>query len=46
MMPIQPGDVEDICANVEELIRHHSYKPDTEIKEGVKKFVEWYRTIY
>ena len=45
-MPIQPGDVEKTWADIEDLIQHFGYKPDTGIEEGVKKFVEWYKTGY
>ena len=43
-MPIQPGDVEKTWADIDDLIQHFNYKPDTGIKEGVGKFVEWYLT--
>lgn len=42
MMPIQPGDVERTWANVDDLIADYGYRPKTSVKEGVKKFVEWY----
>ena len=45
-MPIQPGDVEKTWACVEELVQYHGYKPDTEINEGVRKFVKWYQEGY
>jgi len=41
-MPIQPGDVEKTWADVDDLIKNFNYKPGTEIKVGVEKFVEWY----
>ncbi|MBE9511547.1 MAG: NAD-dependent epimerase [Bacteroidetes bacterium] len=45
-MPIQPGDVEKTWADVEDLIQYFDYTPDTEIKKGVRRFVEWYKTGY
>ena len=45
-MPIQPGDVEKTWANVDALIENYEYSPNTSIKEGVAKFVEWYRQYY
>ncbi|MCK4630990.1 MAG: NAD-dependent epimerase [Bacteroidales bacterium] len=45
-MPIQPGDVEKTWADVKDLIQHFGYKPDTEIEEGVRRFVEWYQEGY
>ncbi|MBI9015970.1 MAG: NAD-dependent epimerase [Phycisphaerae bacterium] len=46
MMDIQPGDVPATWANVDDLIENLDYKPATPIKEGVRKFVQWYRDFY
>ena len=46
LLPLQPGDVPDTFADVQELIRDTGYKPDTQVKEGVKRFVDWYRDYY
>ncbi len=46
MMEMQPGDVERTWANVDLLINDYGYKPNTSIKDGVKKFVEWYKIFY
>ncbi|WP_340063263.1 NAD-dependent epimerase [Ascidiimonas aurantiaca] len=46
MLPIQPGDVERTWADVNDLITDYGYRPDTSIKEGVKKFVTWYKEFY
>lgn len=46
LLPLQPGDVPDTFADVQDLIRDTGYKPDTPISEGVRKFVEWYRDYY
>lgn len=46
LQPIQPGDVEKTWADVNELIRNFDYKPDTSVDEGIKKFIEWYRSYY
>ena len=45
-LPLQPGDVPKTYANVDDLINDVGFKPDTSIDEGIKKFVEWYRTYY
>lgn len=45
-MPMQPGDVQKTWANVNDLIEDFGYKPQTDIRTGVKNFVEWYRTYY
>ena len=42
MLPLQPGDVPDTFADVEDLVKSFNYKPKTSIEEGVVKFVNWY----
>lgn len=44
--PLQRGDVPDTYADVSSLVRAVGYKPDTPVREGVRKFVEWYRAYY
>ena len=46
MLPLQPGDVPDTYADVQDLVNDVGYKPQTTIKEGIGKFVEWYRDYY
>jgi UDP-glucuronate 4-epimerase len=46
LLPLQPGDVPDTYANVDDLIRDVGYKPSTPIEVGIKNFVEWYREYY
>lgn len=46
LLPLQAGDVEKTWANVDDLIRDLNYKPATSVKEGVTKFVEWYKEFY
>lgn len=43
LLPIQPGDVPDTFADVSDLIEQFDYKPSTNVKDGVKNFVDWYR---
>ena len=45
-MPMQPGDVPATSANTDLLFALTDYKPNTSIKEGVQKFVEWYLEYY
>ena len=45
-LPLQPGDVPDTYASVDNLKKEFNYKPSTTIIEGVSKFVEWYRNYY
>jgi UDP-glucuronate 4-epimerase len=46
LLPLQPGDVPDTYADVADLVRDFDYKPTTTIKQGVAKFVEWYKNYY
>jgi len=46
LLPLQPGDVPDTFADVQELIRDTGYKPATSVTDGVKRFVDWYREYY
>lgn len=46
LLPLQPGDVPDTYANVDDLVRDIDYKPDTTIEDGIARFVEWYREYY
>lgn len=41
-LPLQDGDVPDTYADVSDLLNDVGYKPSMTVKEGVKKFVEWY----
>jgi UDP-glucuronate 4-epimerase len=45
-LPLQPGDVPTTFADVSDLTRDTGYKPNTPVEEGVKKFIEWYKTYY
>lgn len=46
MLPLQPGDVPETYANVDDLIADVGFKPSTCIETGVERFVDWYRTFY
>ena len=45
-LPLQPGDVPDTFANVENLIKKFNYQPSTSVFEGVSNFVKWYKRFY
>jgi len=45
LLPMQPGDVHETCADVDDLI-NIGFKPSTPIEKGIKKFVEWYLRYY
>ena len=46
LMPIQPGDVPATWADATLLRRLTGYAPRTDIRDGVEKFVAWYRDYY
>lgn len=46
LLPLQPGDVPDTCADVSDLMRDVGYQPTTPIETGVRRFVDWYRSYY
>ncbi len=46
MLPLQPGDVPDTYANVEDLVTDVDYKPDTSVEDGIARFVNWYKSYY
>ncbi len=46
LLPLQPGDVPDTMADVEDLIRDTGFQPATPVEAGVARFVDWYREYY
>ncbi|WP_276202341.1 NAD-dependent epimerase/dehydratase family protein [Tetragenococcus halophilus] len=45
-MDLQPGDVPETYANVDDLYRDIDFKPETTIQEGVDRFIDWYLGYY
>lgn len=45
-MELQPGDVPETYANVDDLYRDINFKPETSIQEGVNQFIDWYLDYY
>jgi UDP-glucuronate 4-epimerase len=45
-LEMQPGDVPKTAAETSLLEEYISYKPKTNIKEGIKNFVNWYKMFY
>ncbi len=45
-LPLQPGDVPDTNANVDNLTKEFDYKPSTSVIQGVLNFVTWYKDYY
>jgi len=46
LLPIQPGDVPATYADVSDLSRDFGFRPRTSVKEGISRFVQWYREYY
>ena len=46
LLPMQPGDVADTFADVDELIHDMGYSPDTKLEDGLAAFVDWYKHYY
>jgi UDP-glucuronate 4-epimerase len=45
-LPMQPGDVPATAANTDELDSWIGFKPNTAVRHGVVRFVDWYRSYY
>jgi UDP-glucuronate 4-epimerase len=46
LLPMQPGDVPETYANVDDLMSDVEFQPSTPIEEGIARFIEWYRRYY
>lgn len=46
LLPLQPGDVKETCADIEASRRDLDFAPRTSIADGVPRFVAWYRGHY
>jgi len=46
MLPLQPGDVPATCADIDDLERDVGFRPKTPIREGIARFIAWYREYY
>ena len=46
LVPMQPGDVPTTYADTSALERDYGFKPSTSLREGLRKFAEWYAKFY
>jgi UDP-glucuronate 4-epimerase len=46
LVEMQPGDVPETCADIDDLMRDVGFKPATPIETGIARFVAWYREFY
>ena len=45
-LDLQPGDLLETCANIDNFQNEFSFEPKTDIYEGIQKFVQWFRDYY
>ncbi len=46
MLPMQPGDVKETFADIEDIVRDFGFRPRTPLREGISRFVEWFKSYY
>lgn len=46
LVPMQPGDVPITYADTSDLEKDFGFKPNTNLREGLRKFAEWYKEFY
>ena len=46
LVPMQPGDVPVTYADTTALERDFGFKPSTSLRDGLRKFAEWYKVFY
>lgn len=46
LVPMQPGDVPVTYADTTPLERDYGFKPNTSLRDGLRKFSEWYKEFY
>ncbi len=46
LVPMQPGDVPITYADTDALERDYGFKPSTSLRDGLRKFAEWYKDFY
>lgn len=45
-LPMQPGDVYQTYADVDELVKDFNFKPSTSLKDGLSRYAKWYKEFY
>ena len=46
LVPMQPGDVPVTYADTSALERDFGFKPNTTLREGLRRFAQWYKAFY
>ena len=44
--PMQPGDVMKTYADISDIKNDFNFLPTTSIKEGIPKFIDWYKLYH
>ena len=45
-LPMQPGDVLETFADIDDLVKNFDYKPQIDFKTGIRNFVQWYKIYF
>ncbi len=45
-LPLQPGDVVETFADISQINKEFNFQPTTNIEEGIKKFIKWFKKYY
>lgn len=46
MLPLQPGDLPETWANIDDLLEHFNYQPRVSFEQGLANFSRWYLEYY
>ena len=46
MLPMQPGEIEETCADIEKSKQQLHFSPSVPIEEGISHFVHWYKQYH
>ena len=46
LVPMQPGDVPETRADIDDLMRDFGFRPSTRIENGISRFVAWFRDYH
>ena len=45
-LPFQDGDIKETLSDINETKKYLNFKPKTNINDGIKKFIDWYRKYH
>ena len=43
---MQKGDIKDTLSDLKDTKKYISYKPKIKVEEGIRRFIEWYKSYY